>query len=336
MFVRCCILLILIFSWSASAESMNCSSDTESYRVDINNAYVPALSKPGTIIATETHSINVNCQGSGNFQQVAGIGNTGWSRSGLTVNVDGTVCPVIDQGTSLSDSGLGFVWTNRNSVNGGWTCMTSVFNGTERPGSIRRGLASNGTTVLTDKFYIVRTNHALAYGNTAEIKQSIYIDEANADRVSRGRLYEIGFSGSMHIAAGGCSFSNLTNVNMGTVSTATFKKPGSVSSAVPFNIVLSDCYGGATYAEVSVDPVYGYADRANSVIAINNDADAAQGIGIELLMNGQTVANEQESNRFPLASGTTAIPFTARYFQVAESVKPGRADSTVLFSILYE
>lgn len=330
------ILLLLLFLGAARAESMNCASDMENYSVSINNAYVPALSRPGDIIATETHSLNVTCKGSGNFQQVAGVGNAAWSSSGLTVNVDGLVCPVIDRGTSLSDSGLGIVWTNRNSANGGWTCMTHVFNGTNQPGSIRRGLVSNGTSTLNDKFYIVRTNHELGYGDTAEINQSIYIDEANADRVSRGHLYQIVFNGSMHISAGGCSFNRQVNVNMGNVSTATFKKPGSVSYAVPFNIVLSDCYGGAAYAEIDLDPVYGYADRANSVMAISNEADAAQGIGIELLMNGKKVADDNVKNRFPLAPGTTTLPFTARYFQTADSVKPGRADSTVLFSIFYE
>ncbi|WP_312042021.1 hypothetical protein [Erwinia sp.] len=67
----------------------------------INNAYIPALFCRGDLIATEKLFLNVICKRNVNFQQIAGVGNAAWSRSGLTVNVDGLVCPIIDRGASF-------------------------------------------------------------------------------------------------------------------------------------------------------------------------------------------------------------------------------------------
>lgn len=332
--IKLIVLFFLIAPWAARAE-MNCSSDETAYNINIPNIMVPANSLPGNILAMAPHSVHVTCAGTGNFQQVAGVGNGDWSSSGLTANVDGLSCAVIDQGTAISAMGLGIVWTNYNSASGTWACFSGVFNGSATVSPQRRGLQSNGTTTLTDKFYIVRTNTEPGYGETALIDQLIYIDEADSDRVSRGHLYQIGFSGSMYIEAGGCSVDSVINVNMGTVSSDSFRKQGDTGPNVPFNLTLKNCFGSAATALVSLEPTYGYADEANGVIALSSETGSAQGIGIQLLMNGMK-PDPGGNNKYPLQPGTTNIPFVARYFQYLSDIKSGNADSSVLFYITYE
>lgn len=314
----------------ASAEDMNCTSDSGTYILNLGNVFVEDNVQPGNILFADTHEVHVTCTSSGNYQQVSEVSNTGWSSSGMTVSVDGLTCPVIDEGTAISDAGLGIVWTNYNSSNGTWACMTNAFTGT----SIRRGLQSNGTTTLTDKIYIVKTNNEFGYGETSELSQTVYVDEANADRVSRGHLYSFSFAGVMTISAGGCTVENTVNVDMGTLSSSTLSGIGSTGPNVPFSILLQECRGAATQVHFDFTPVYGFLDESGGVVALNDGDNAATGAGIQLMMNGREIAGFND-NVSLITEGDNAIPFTARYYQTDETVSPGNADTVVVFNVFY-
>lgn len=321
---------LLLTSRITSAEEMNCTSDSGSYVLNLGNIFVESHIQPGNILFADTHEVQVTCKSSGNFQQVSEISNTGWGSSGMSVSVDGLTCPVIDEGTEISDAGLGVVWTNYNSATGTWVCMSNALMGS----STRRGLRTNNTTTLIDKIYIVRSNKELIYGETNELAQTVFIDEANADRVARGHLYNFSFSGTMSIAAGGCTVDNAVNVSMGTLSSATLSGIGSTGPDVPFNIFLHDCRGAATQTHFDFTPVYGFANEDRGVVALNNDVNAATGAGIQLLMNGKEIAGFND-NIYPVTTGDNAIPFTARYYQAEKTVTPGNADTTVVFNVFY-
>lgn len=324
------LITTLLFSQSASAEEMNCTSDTASYVLNLGNVAVAESSKAGDILFANTNNVNLTCKSTGNFQQASEVSYTGWSSSGMTVSVDGLTCPVIDQGTAISDSGLGIVWTNFNSASGTWTCMSTAFSGS----SIRRGLLSNGTTTLTDKIYIVRSNKDLKYGETSELAQTVYVDEANADRVARGHLYSFSFSGVMAIAAGGCTIGSVPDVEMGTLSTASFTGAGSTGPKVPFSVSLTECKGSATKAHFDFTPIYGFVSQEQGVIALSDDENSATGLGIQLLMNGKAIAGFND-NVAPITLGDNLVNFEAKYYQTAETVTPGRAESMVVFNVFY-
>ncbi|PRB59258.1 fimbrial protein [Erwinia billingiae] len=325
------LIATLLSCQSASAEDMNCTSDTNSYVLNLGNVAVAESSKAGDILFVNTNNVNLSCKSTGNFQQASEVSYTGWSSSGMTVAVDGLSCPVIDQGTAISDSGLGIVWTNYNSASGTWTCMSSAFSGS----SIRRGLLSNGaTTTLTDKIYIVRTNTDLKYGETSELAQTVFVDEANADRVSRGHLYSFSFSGVMSIAAGGCTVGSVPDVEMGTLSTASFSGAGSIGPRVPFSVSLTECRGSATQAHFDFTPIYGFASQQQGVIALSDDDNSATGLGIQLLMNGKAIAGFSD-NVATISKGDNLVNFEAKYYQTAETVTPGSAESMVVFNVFY-
>lgn len=324
------LMAALLTCQSASAEDMNCTSDTDSYVLNLGDVAVAESSTAGDILHVDTKNVNVTCKLTGNFQQVSEVSHTAWSSSGMTVSVDGLTCPVIDEGTAISDSGLGIVWTNFNSASGTWTCMSTAFTGS----SIRRGLLSNGSTTLTDKIYIVRTNKDLKYGETSALSQTAYIDEANADRVSRGHLYSFTFSGVMTVSAGGCTVGSVTDVEMGTLSSASFTRAGSTGPKVPFSVSLTECKGAATQAHFDFTPVYGFANQDRGVIALSNDENSATGVGIQLLMNGKEIAGFND-NVATIAEGDNLVNFEAKYYQTAETVTPGSADSMVVFNVFY-
>ncbi|MFE8116634.1 fimbrial protein [Brenneria goodwinii] len=314
-----------------AADEMNCTSDDSAYTLNLDNVLVEENAQPGNIVYVDTHEVHVTCTSSGNYQQVSEVSNTGWSSSGMTISVDGLTCPVIDNGTAISDAGLGIVWTNYNSTNRTWTCMSEAFSGS----SIRRGLTSNGTTTLTDKIYIVRTNKELDYGETSELSQTVYVDEADADRISRGHLYSFTFSGSISVYAGGCTIENTINVDMGKISSASFLGVGSTGPEVPFSILLQNCHGVVTSAYFDFTPVYGFANQEASVIALNDDDNAATGVGIQLLISGEKIGWNDDVY-YPITTGNNTVNFTATYYQVEETVTPGNADTTVVFNVYYD
>lgn len=321
---------LMLTSFTSSAEEMNCTSDSSAYTLNLGNIFVESHVQPGNIIFADTHEVHVTCRSSGNYQQVSEVTNTSWRSSGMSVNVDGTSCPVIDEGSEISAAGLGIVWTNFNSANGRWACMSQALTGS----STRRGLRANSTTTLIDKIYIVKTNKELKYGETNQLSQTVFVDEANVNRVPRGHLYSFSFTGNMSITAGGCTVDSGVNVNMGTLSSATFSGIGSTGPQVPFYIGLGDCYGAAKQAHFDFTPIYGFVNSYPGVVALNDESSAAKGAGIQLLMNGKAIAGFND-NIFPIRTGDNRVPFTARYYQTENSVTPGNADTTVIFNVFY-
>ncbi|WP_380180244.1 fimbrial protein [Kalamiella sp. sgz302252] len=331
------ILLIfagLLFARHASAESI-CQSDSSRYNVNMQTVIVPADAQPGDILKVATNTVNITCGAGARNQQVSSVSNPGWDSSGMTVTVDGVICRVLDKGMGISDLGLGIVWTNYNSAAGTWGCMTSLFPGLDGA-RLRRGLQYNGTAAITDKLYIVKTHSESDYGKSGQIEQSIAVSESDQDDNLMGELYDIDFHGSVQISTGGCTINSQTSVDMGTVSTASFHGVGSMGPTVPFAITLTNCEGSAANVRVHVEPNYGYADLNNSVIALSQEENSAAGVGIRLLLDGKKINPDVDSIKVPFQQGTTLIPFTANYYQVAESIKAGRADSTAIFYIYYE
>lgn len=332
------ILLLLIwmgfFCQQASAEQI-CQADNNQYTIDLKTVVVPSNSQPGDILDVVSNTLNITCKTGKRNQEIARVINANWNRSGMKVNVDGLSCPVLDTGTGISDLGLGIVWTNFNSGSGTWGCMSVYFPGMNNVGT-RRGLRSNGTVAITDKFYLVKTGKDSNYGKTGRIEQTIFMAEANDDNNLLGDLYRIDFQGNVQLSKGGCIVETNKDVQMGAVSSATFHGKGSKGPEVPFAITLSDCHGIATNVMMRLEPGYGYADKNEGVIALSNEEGAAAGVGIQLMLNGQKIDTTRDAISYPFQAGTTTIPFSARYYQTADRVQPGAANSTMVFYVYYE
>jgi type 1 fimbria pilin len=322
------ILISLLFIPGAASAAKYCTSSSSEYVLNLGHVFVENNVEPGDVLFVNTNIATVNCNAPGAIRmKTAGVSNTAWASSGLTVSLDGlNSCTVIDQGTVLSEMGIGIVWTNYNSGAKAWQCMTPAIIGRDQI----RGINSTGETQYTDKIYLIRLNKELQYGTSGEIAQTVYIDEEN-----NGPLYSFSFSGAATVSAGGCTVVNNITVDMGTLSVSTFSGVGSSGVDVPFNIHLQQCYGAAGRAHFDFTPVYGFVDESKNVIALNDNDNAATGVGIQLQYNRAGV-EELGDYIHPITQGDNAIQLIARYVQTNEVVTPGRADSTLVFNVYYD
>ncbi|RRZ96980.1 fimbrial protein [Erwinia sp. 198] len=325
---------MVVICQPASAEQI-CQADNNQYIIDLKKIIVPPNSQPGDVLGVVSNTLNITCKAGKRHQEILRVTNPSWNRSGMTANVDGLTCAVLDTDTGISDLGLGIVWTNFNSGAGKWGCMSVYFPDMNSVGT-RRGLRSNGTVAITDKFYLVKTGKSSDYGKIGHIEQTIFMAEADDDNNLLGDLYRIDFKGDVQLSKAGCAVETHKDVQMGTVSSATFHGKGSKGPAVPFAITLSDCQGIAANVMMRLEPGYGYADKNEGVIALSNEEGAAAGVGIQLMLDGQKIDTTRDAISYPFQAGTTTIPFSARYYQTADRIQPGTADSTMVFYIFYE
>ena len=126
-------------------------------------------------------------------------------------------------------------------------------------------------------------------------------------------------------------------VPLGNIRVDKFTGVGSTSPDQKFNIGLTcsqpaGAYNLALTFSATTDP-----SKVPGVLALTGSADAASGVGIQLLMNSRPV---EFGTALPAGSATAgatlSIPMAARYYQTAGTVKPGRADGIATFVVTYK
>jgi len=131
-------------------------------------------------------------------------------------------------------------------------------------------------------------------------------------------------------------------VNFGTTSAASFKGPGSTLNEQDFAIQLH-C-AGPTMGQDLVRLSFAYtpdASGAPGVIQVDNDAEAATGVGIQLLDrrdNGAINNGETVDLGFVVAGDPSQVlnlPLKARYYQTGPVVRAGRTRALATFTIEY-
>lgn len=126
---------------------------------------------------------------------------------------------------------------------------------------------------------------------------------------------------------------NLT-VNLGKIKRNQFKGLNSTAGEKTFTI----------HSKCSASPSVAFRIEGESVsdtiIALKKSSEAAEGVGLQLVL---TSYQGEELLRFstPLQFGETkeqnyALPFTARYIQIADKIKPGKADATITIRFSYD
>ena len=181
------------------------------------------------------------------------------------------------------------------------------------------------------------------------------------------------FSGVVGVTTGTCTTPNV-NVDLGKHDLrTTFKGKGSASEWVDSSIILEDCpaflgyyptnnpqkssttgdtSGGTTPSGsatanslvVSLTASTGIIDSANGVIALNNEGSdsSATGIGVQIGYNNTTnptlwnFSNSWTYNTVSDGAATIKLPLAARYYQYSDVVTPGKASSSVIFTISYQ
>jgi len=143
--------------------------------------------------------------------------------------------------------------------------------------------------------------------------------------------------GQLKIVGLSCNVSNVS-VNLGTATLAQFKGYAlPISSApVPFAINATNCPAGMDTVSVSLSPTAGF---YNSGIAALTPDSTATGVGIQILdNNGNPVAFNTD---YPMpyngaTGGNVQQNFAARYYQVAQTITSGTANTTLTYTMNYQ
>lgn len=139
-----------------------------------------------------------------------------------------------------------------------------------------------------------------------------------------------------------CSTPNV-EVPLGSYRKAEFTGVGYTTNSINFNLGINSCPAGlgefGPPIQYKVDATTAVINSLQSVVALDSSSGAA-GIGVQLLDGNGSV--------FPLNSyktlngysrstgGSYSIPFQARYYQTAATVSPGKANVSMMVTMLYQ
>ena len=131
------------------------------------------------------------------------------------------------------------------------------------------------------------------------------------------------------------SGSDAQQVNLGKVSKTALPSAGSTTAATSFTIKLSDCPAAVTNAHVKFDAISYIGD--STVMALKQEADVAEGVGIQILDNTSTVIPLfTDSKAYPLVQNTeNSLEFRARYIAKSDTIKAGPANGIATFTVSY-
>ncbi len=125
-------------------------------------------------------------------------------------------------------------------------------------------------------------------------------------------------------------------VDLGKVSKTAFTAESKTAGAKEFSLVLKDCPPTVTSAKVRFDGQQVPGD--NSILALNDAADKASNVGIQLSDNQNNVINlYQDSAAYNLTTDVNYLKFVAKYYATGtgNDVTAGSANAVTDFTIIY-
>jgi major type 1 subunit fimbrin (pilin) len=127
------------------------------------------------------------------------------------------------------------------------------------------------------------------------------------------------------------------NVNMGRIALRAFRGPGTTAGRKSFAIELRDCPAGIQSIDYTLDPTTPIISLDQGVVAL--EAGGATGVGVQLMdATGSPVPLQQPvrfSGYIP-GSPSVDIPLQAAYYQTADTITAGQANTAVRFTITYQ
>ncbi len=158
-----------------------------------------------------------------------------------------------------------------------------------------------------------------------------------------GQFYfaNVTLNGTNTITSESCSVTTpQVSVPLGSHDKSEFSGVGSTTAWQTFNIGLS-CITGARI-NVRIDPSAGAAGSLTDVMALDDagSSSTATGVGVQLWYQpngGSAVKFGQETYYWTAGSGgTETVQLKARYYQTAQVITPGTANTTATFTLTYK
>jgi type 1 fimbria pilin len=127
-------------------------------------------------------------------------------------------------------------------------------------------------------------------------------------------------------------------VEFGRVSLSNFKGMDSTTGDRRFSIKLR-CQANPNlqkWVDLRLDATQDPSNRQGVLRITQGGAGIATGVGIQLLGgDAQPVRFGKGMQVGPMKNGSYDVPYTARYYQTAARIRPGRADGTATFTLEY-
>lgn len=126
-----------------------------------------------------------------------------------------------------------------------------------------------------------------------------------------------------------------TTINMGTISSSSFKKAGDSADTRRIQIALSNCGADLNKAAVNFS---GALDENDQTLLALKDTDGAKGVAIEFLDSKlkRIELNNNPGDFVEIKDNKATMLYLARYTSTQDKVTPGEANATANYTIVYQ
>lgn len=279
----------------------------------------------GTVISTGSVMTRITCNRTG-----AGPSDWSWLVYPASSNMDFGSSTELDI-RATARPGVGIRWSNLSSVSPTVTAVWTRQALNSWTKSAGRGMGLAVTNIFTDTFELIKTG-PISSGSMPAMNLQYFHATPTSNNVN-AYLFSLTIP-EIPIRAVACSVTHTSVlVRMGDfIPKSRFTGPGSTNTEVPFTIDLN-CDRDA---QIHIQLDGAAAGGAPGVLRLNALADAASGLGVQIVREGVpvTLGSPMAVGR-SVMDGPYAIGFVARYYQVDSVVESGVANATATFTMTY-
>lgn len=325
--------IFLTLCCSKLTYAYTCTFDSTPFNINAGTIYVDPNLKPGEKIGdviTGSTTTLLRCTNTSNItNEVLGVASYGIS-NGSPVAYDGRV--IYETGIP----GVGFA-VGTYSPSCGQTGWAKVSSGSTLGVVCSTTNGPIATNILVQpQIQLYRTSYASPTGTMA-LKRVGGIDIAiNGSRYPASGLNVAVINLTVTAKALTCTVTTPSiNVNMGKVKASEFTGLLTAGGDVQeFNIGLKCSVN--TPISVQIDGT-NPANKALGILFLTDATNMASGVGLQILDGtGTNPVRLGTAISAGIKSGTVSLPYKARYYQIANSIKPGVANATATFTITYK
>lgn len=182
---------------------------------------------------------------------------------------------------------------------------------------------------------LVKTSNTISSGSLSQAQTIFGIGVYANDGI--GSPNTIDYAGNIDVKSITCSVNaSALTVILGDNPTTLFSGIGSTGRSVTQNIDIT-CNNPANVA-YTVNSGNGFVAGAPGVINLTQENDVASGIGVQMLVNNRpiTPGSYASAGQITTANGTLTLPLTLQYYQTADQITPGAANSVATITLGYQ
>ena len=129
-----------------------------------------------------------------------------------------------------------------------------------------------------------------------------------------------------------CTVSAPPAINLGDFNASQFTGQGTLIGSGSTSVSLTCTNSPTVTMALKATAASGYAN----VLALNSGAGVAQGVGVQLLYNGNALTVNGAAQSLSVLNGSLNFPILARYYQTTNNVSPGAANATGTLNFTYQ